>query len=356
MSEKKEDFKGKTFLVTGGGGFLGKAIVKALLARGADVRSLSRSTYDELADFGVVQFNHDLGSSASLPSEALCGVSGIFHTAAYVKMWGKYQDFRATNIEGTRKLIDSAQEAGVKRLVFTSSPSVIARGASLCGVNESIAYPDHYEAFYPETKAEAERLVLESDQDKLMTCSLRPHLIFGPGDTSLTKMVVAKGRSGSLRRIGSGNNLVDFSYIEDCTEAHLLAMTALEENPASRGRSFFISQGDPYPLWKWIDQVLEYHDVKRVSRSVPYQLARRLAVFMEFLSKTFPVLGEPRLTRFLVDEMYTDHYFDITAAQEILGYKPRYTVDEALIKTFEQSKDKQSYSNITSEFINTPVV
>lgn len=346
-------FQGKTFLVTGGGGFLGAALVKALLLRGAQVRSLSRSNYQELTELGVQQFSHDIGSSTPVPEEALEGVTGIFHTAAYVKMWGEYERFQATNIEGTRKLLAAARKASVGRFVFTSSPSVIASGHSLCGVDESTPYPEDYEAFYPETKAAAEQLVLREQQEEMATCSLRPHLIFGPGDTNLTETVLAKARSGALRRIGGGGNLVDFSFIEDCVEAHLLAMHALEANPESHGRAFFISQGDPYPLWQWIDKVLEYHSIPRVTRSVPYPLARGVATVCEFLSKVFPALGEPRFTRFLVDEMFTDHYFNISAAREVLGYKPRYTVEEALSRTFEVKDASQRDATNSAQQISS---
>ena len=129
---------------------------------------------------------------------------------------------------------------------------------------------------------------------------------------------------------------MDFSFIDDCVEAHILAMTALTTTPAARGRSYFISQEDPYPLWKWIDEVLEYHGLPPVKSSVSYSFALKIATVMEMAHRLLPFLGEPRLTRFLVQEMYTDHYFDISAAKELLGYKPKYTVAEGLQRTFSE--------------------
>ncbi|MCI5066129.1 NAD-dependent epimerase/dehydratase family protein [bacterium] len=343
----RQDSPGKCFLVTGGGGFLGKALVKRLILDGHRVKSLSRGRYEELDSLGVVTYQYDLGSEAPLPEGVLDGVEGVFHTAALVKMWGPRQAFVQTNIEGTRRLLDACRKAEVSRFVYTSSPSVIADGTDLNGVDESYPYPRHFEAFYPETKAAAEQIVLSASDQDLRCCSLRPHLIFGPGDTNLIPTVVQRARAGSLRRIGRGENLVDFSYIEDCVEAHICAMSALcQPSSPAAGRAYFVSQGDPYPLWRWIDTVLKHHSLPPVTRSIPYPVARSIAALLEFCSKTFPFLGEPRLTTFLVNEMYTSHYFDIGAARRDLGYVPRYTVEEALARTFSRASTSSSGTEV----------
>jgi nucleoside-diphosphate-sugar epimerase len=328
-------------LVTGGGGFVGKELSKFLLANGYQVRSLARNYYSELDKLGITQFQHDLGSTDSIPSEALKGVSIVFHTAALVKMWGAYQDFFKVNVLGTRKLLNAAKIAKVDRFIYTSSPSVIADGSNLCGINEDYPYPDkankHFTAFYPQTKAIAEQEVLAENTEDFFTCALRPHLIFGPGDTNLIPTVLEKAKSGSLKRIGRGANKADFTFIDDCVLAHLKAAEALKSNPAARGKAYFISQGEPYNLWLWIDKVLVANKLSPLpNRPVSYRLAMSLAGIFEFLAKTLPfVIKEPRLTRFLVSEMATDHYFDLSRAKDLLGFEPRYTIDQALKLTFK---------------------
>ena len=330
--------EGQTFIVTGGGGFVGKALIKALVDEGAKVRSVARSDYPSLRELGAETFQHDLSSDDRFPDGLLQDVSGVFHTAAHVKMWGKYEDFHRTNVLGTRKLLEAASSCGIKRFVYTSSPSVIANGADLQGVDESIPYPDHFEAFYPQTKAEAEQEVLLANCEDFFTCSLRPHLIYGPGDTNLIPTVMKRAKSKKLKRIGDGENIVDFTYIDDCVQAHIKAMVALTQNPDSRGLAYFISQGDPYPLWQWIDEVLAYNELPPIKSRVSFRTALRAASIFEAVTKMFPFLGEPRFTRFLVSEMATDHYFDISRAKKLLGYEPTVTVLEGLQRTFEQEE------------------
>ena len=222
-----------------------------------------------------------------------------------------------------------------RNLIFTSSPSVIANGKDLNGVDESISYPQHFEAFYPKTKSIAERLVISShNPGTFNTIALRPHLIFGPGDTNLLPTIIERAKSGKLKQIGDGSNLSDFTFIDDCVAAHLCALKALNVDPSVGGQSYFISQGDPMPLWGVINCVLEASGVSKITKRVPKTLAMLVAALSETLCRLVPALGEPVLTRFLVSEMATSHYFNINAARTKLGFSPRFTVQEALKITF----------------------
>jgi len=327
----------KTALVTGGGGFLGQALISALCARGLSVRSIGRGEYPQLRKLGVAHHRLDL----SLESEALVklceGVDVIFHTAAKVAMWGRPEDFYATNVLGTENLLKAAQVTGVERFVFTSSPSVIANGLDLKGVDEQQPYPAKYLAHYPQTKAQAEKLVLTAGKSgRIKTASLRPHLIFGPGDTNLVPTIVAKAKSGRLRIIGDGNNLSDFTYIADCVEAHLLAAVALGHNTAVSGEAFFISQSDPVPLWNFVNLVLRYHNFEPISSKFNPRLAYALATLSELRAKILN--QEPALTRFLVEEMSTSHFFNIDKAKNLLGFRPSCGVFAALEKTLSTER------------------
>ncbi|RLS76981.1 MAG: NAD-dependent epimerase/dehydratase family protein [Planctomycetota bacterium] len=323
-------------LVTGGGGFVGAALCRRLRDLGHDVTALGRRPYPALAAAGIRTVVHDLavtGAATGLTG-LLAGVECVFHTAAHVKMWGPREAFVRGNIGATESVIAACRAAGVARLVFTSSPSVVAAGHDLRGIDESQPSPSRSSALYPQTKAAAERAVLQAHGAGLRTIALRPHLIFGPGDTNLVPTILERARAGRLVQVGDGTNLVDLTFIDDCVAAHVRAAVALEENPGVGGRPYFISQGTPVPLWEWIGRVLALHDMPPVRRRIPAAMARVLATAAETVWWTLHLSSDPPLTRFLAEEMSTDHYFNINAARRELGYEPSCTVWEATERSF----------------------
>src|SRR4051794_17293862 len=242
-------------LVTGGGGFLGGAIVRRLAARGDAVRALSRGGYPGLRAMGVALVQGDLADPAAV-ARAAEGCAVVFHVAAKAGIWGPFAEYHRSNVAGTRNVIAACRACGVRRLVFTSSPSVVFDGRDMEGVDESVPYPRHYETAYPATKAEAERLVRAANGDDLATVALRPHLIWGPGDTNIVPRIIARAKSGRLRRIGRRVNLVDSTYIDDAAEAHLRAADRLVPGAPIAGRAYFLSQGEPWPLWELVNRIL----------------------------------------------------------------------------------------------------
>ena len=329
----------KRYLVTGGGGFVGKALCRELKRQGHNVLSLSRGSYPDLEASGIHTKQVDITSDVHSWGGLFEGIDGVFHTAAKVDMWGDYDSFHKTNVVGTRNIIAACHRAGVKRLVYTSSPSVIHTGSDLRNVDETIPYPKHFDAHYPQTKAQAEREILGADQHGVLhTIALRPHLIWGPNDTNLIPTILERARAGRLTRIGAGINKVDLTFINDCVHAHILAMKALENTPETvGGKVYFISQGDPVNMWEWIDEVLAAHGLPPVKKSLSTKVAYPLASVMEFGAKAFALVGikvTPLLTRFLVSEMSTDHYFNIIRAKKDLGYFPSCSIADAMKKTF----------------------
>lgn len=323
-------------VVTGGGGFVGSALCRRLRSLGHDVIALGRRAYPELTAAGIGTVVQDLAvpGAATALTKLLAGVDCVFHTAAHVKMWGPRESFLRGNIAATEAVLDACRTAGVQRLVFTSSPSVVASGHDLRGVDESQPYPSHYTAFYPETKAAAERAVLAAHGASLRTAALRPHLIFGPGDTNLVPTILQRARAGRLVQVGDGKNLVDLTFVDDCVSAHLLAAEALAARPDVGGRAYFVSQGTPVRLWEWIGRVLSLHGVAPVRRRLSARMARGLAEVAETIWRTCGLSSDPPLTRFLAEEMSTDHYFDITAARRDLGFVPSCDVWEATERSF----------------------
>ena len=323
-------------LVTGGGGFVGSALCRRLRTLGHDVTALGRRPCEGLEAEGFRTVIQDLTApdAATGLARLFAGVDCVFHTAAHVKMWGPRETFVRGNITATQNVITACQAAGVAKLVFTSSPSVIATDHDLRGIDESQPYPAHYTAIYPETKAAAERAILAAHCPDLQTIALRPHLIFGPGDTNLVPTILKRARAGRLTQVGDGTNLVDLTFIDDCVAAHLLAAAALDERPTAGGRAYFLSQGTPVPLWEWIGRVLTLHDLPPVRRRISAGTAQRLATFAEWVWKFCGLTSDPPLTRFLAEEMATDHYFDIGAARRELGYSPSCSVWEATERSF----------------------
>lgn len=322
-------------VVTGGGGFVGRFLIQRLLKEGYAVASIARSDYPILREWGVETHQVDLSSPEAQLGKIFRHTDVVFHVAAKVDMWGAYDDFYRANVLATERIIAACHEQQVPSLVYTSSPSVVAGGEDLCGVNEDYPYPQKYLAHYPATKALAERAVLAANgQRGLRTLALRPHLIWGPDDVNLIPTVIERARAGKLIRIGNGENLSDFTYIDDCVDAHICALCALVENPESAGKAYFISQGTPVKLWWWVDQILMKAGIPAVSRSIPRPMAESVAWLLESFARLTRSSSEPLLTRFLVKEMATSHYFDISRARRLLGYNPTLSTAQRL-ETFE---------------------
>jgi nucleoside-diphosphate-sugar epimerase len=316
-------------LVTGGGGFLGGAIVRLLVARGDRVRSLARGHYPSLAALGVEQAQGDIADPTAV-GKAAKGCDIIFHVAAKAGLIGPYRDYHRANVTGTENVLAACRARDVRKLVYTSSPSVVFAGRDMEGVDESLPYPSHYHAHYPATKAQAERLVLQANGPTLATVALRPHLIWGPGDNHLVPRILARGRAGKLRRIGSANKLIDSTYIDNAAEAHVLAGDRLSPSAAVAGRAYFISNGEPVPVWDLINRILAAGGVRPVTRRVPFALAYTVGFLLE---KSYALLrrsAEPPMTRFLARELTTAHWFNIEAARRDLGYAPRVSLAEGL--------------------------
>ena len=316
-------------LVTGGGGFLGSAIVRQLLARGDEVVSFSRGEHPHLTALGVEQRRGDLSDLNALV-EAAKGCDIAFHVAAKAGVWGSFDEYHLANVAGTENVISACRILSITRLVYTGSPSVVFDGSDVEGGDESLPYPAHFEAHYPHTKALAEKAVLAANSRTLATVSLRPHLIWGPGDNHLVPRIVAKARSGKLRRIGERPCLVDTVYVENAAEAHLNAADRLAPGSPPAGKAYFISNGEPLPLWEMVNRILAAAGLPPVTRSISPLLAYAAGTICESLWRSLRLTGEPPMTRFVAKELATAHWFDISAAKNDLGYRPRISIDQGL--------------------------
>lgn len=326
-------------LVTGGAGFLGGAIVKRLRVAGVAVRSVQRSAAPALVAAGVDVVCGDLADPA-VAEKAVAGCDAIFHVAAKAGIWGERADFVAANVTATANLLAAARSAGIRLFVFTSTPSVVFNGQPLAGVDESQPLGTRFPAAYPETKAEAERLVRAAhDPAGLRTVALRPHLIWGVGDPHLVPRIVARARTGRLRIVGDGTNRVDVTHVENAAAGHLAALEALRMGRAG-GQAYFLSDGAPVGLWDWINDLLRRCGVAPVTRRVPVRAAWLAGAVAEGLWRLGRRPGEPPMTRFVALELAKDHWFDISAARRDLGYSPQVDQEaalEAVASTFRRT-------------------
>ncbi len=344
-----------SILVTGGTGFLGRRLVERLLDAGHPVAVLGRTPAPDLARRGV-RFVRASLDDASAVSAACAGIDTVFHVAAKVGVWGRYEDFYRTNVLGTRAILAGCQKHGVPRLVYTSTPSVVYNGRDLAGADESLPLTTACPSPYPLTKAIAEREVLAAHSASLCTIALRPHLIWGVGDPHLVPRVLARARAGRLRIIGAGHNCVDMVHVANAVDAHLLAAQSLtsetqafchplddkipkpsmvdekvchlmDDKGARRqpagGRAFFITNGEPVRLWEWINDLLRALGEPPVTRHLSLRVATTVGAMCETLWRALPLRGDPPMTRFIAAELAKDHWFDLTAARRDLGYVPR---------------------------------
>lgn len=309
--------------VTGGGGFLGQAIVKQLRARGDQVISYSRQAYPELEALGVEHRQGDLNQPKRLIA-AMKDCEAVIHVAAKAGIWGRPEDFYQVNVLGTENVLAACQYLEIPRLVYTSSPSVVHPGdQGVEGADESLPYPEHYLADYPRTKAIAEKMALAAKSSKLGTVSLRPHLIWGPGDPHFVPRLVSRARSGRLKLIGKNDPLVDTVYVDNAAQAHLLALDRLSPQADISGKAYFITQGEPIPVSQFINNIVESAGLPPITRHIPAGLALLVGGLLESAYRSFHLPGEPMMTRFLAHQLSTPHWFDISAARRDLGYLPQ---------------------------------
>mgnify|MGYP001081091175 FL=1 len=326
-------------LVTGGGGFLGSGIAKSLHEKQHDVTVVGRHHYSHLPK-GIKLFQGDIRDFDFL-RKIIVGMDAVFHTAAFPGIWGRAEDFYSINVDGTHNVIKACLINGVRKLIFTSSPSVVYGSSSLEGVDETVPYPENYLSEYPRTKAIAEKLVIEANGLNLATVSIRPHLIWGPGDPHLVPRLLAKADKGRLVRVGQGENRVDIIYIDNAVYAHLKACDALGIGKPSAGKVYFVSDGEPVNLWEWINEVLKKTSRPPVTRSISYRTASRLGYFLEKIYNWGNIKKEPPMTRFLASQLATSHYFDISLAKKDFGYGPVVNPEEGMNRLIQSLSNPQ---------------
>ena len=316
-------------LVTGGGGFLGGALVKALVKQGHSVVSLQRGHYPELEQAGVSVYQGDItDTDTMIKASRDCEV--VFHVAGLTGVWGAYQNYYHINVTGTESVLNACHTNNITRLVYTSSPSVVFDGKDEENVDESMPYPEDYFNHYQRTKSTAEQMVLAANSERLATVALRPHLIWGPGDPHLVGRIVQRARKGRLRLVRNSTKLVDTTYIDNAADAHICAAERLAIGSRCAGKAYFISNGEPKTMSDIINGILAAVGMPGIDKSISAESLYTIGMISEWIYTIFKIQNEPMMTRFIAKQLSCAHWYNIDAARHDLGYIPKISISEGL--------------------------
>ena len=324
----------KKVLVTGGGGFVGTALVRQLMAKGSSVSVAGRNRYEHIERLGASSLVGDI-SDPSFTAHLCRGMDTVFHVAAKAGIWGPWQEYKSINIDGTSNIVESCKRNEVGCLVYTSNPSVVFAGAGIVNGDETLPYADKFLCSYAKSKATAERTVLASSGERLRTCAIRPHLIWGPGDPHLIPRLIDRGRSGKLKIIGNGANIVDITYVDNVAHAHILAAESLHRSSRFSGQAYFIGQESPVNLWDWINELYRDLGIETLAAKVPFRAAYLAGWLLELLHRLPVVRSEPQMTRFLAMQLAHSHCFSHKKAEQEIGYTPIVSLEEGKKRLLE---------------------
>ena len=313
-------------LVTGTGSLLLGGVASELLRRGDEVVCLQRRPAAFMGHQNAHEVLADICNSDAVALAAK-GCDAIIHGAARVGVVGSQKEFYDTNVLGTENILRAAEQQSISRLVFVSTPSVAHTGASLVGAPAGRAEIGRSRSYYAESKAIAERTVLNARNSQLAVVAIRPHLVWGPGDTQLVGRIVERAKSGRLAVVGTGNALVDSTYIDNAISAHIAALDALHIGSACDGKAYVVSNGEPRTVNELMRSMCESAGVPFEPRHLSLTLGIRLGALVERL---WPLMqsSEPPITRFIAEQLGTAHWFDQRVVHNDLKWAPSVTLDE----------------------------
>ncbi|GAA3593193.1 NAD-dependent epimerase/dehydratase family protein [Kineosporia mesophila] len=311
-------------LVTGAGGMLGGGVARKLAERGDDVTVLQRRPSSLAGVAGIQEINGDITDSSTL-LRAVEGMDAVVHLAAKVNVIGPWAEYEAVNVDGVRHLVAAMQRAGASRLVHVSSPSVAHGGVALIGDGAGPADPEHARGNYARSKAAGELIALAADSSALAVVAVRPHLVWGPGDTQLVGRIVQRAREGRLPLIGSGAALIDTTYVDNAVDA---TVAALDRIDVAHGRALVVTNGEPRPVADLFARLCDAAGVPAPTRRIPFPVAWAAGAAVEGVWALGRRRDDPPLTRFLAEQLATAHWFDQSTTRATLGWTPAVSLEE----------------------------
>eukprot|EP00871_Galdieria_phlegrea_P004935 jgi/Galph1/5442/GphlegSOOS_G4067.1 len=331
-----------TCVIVGGSGFLGRALVERLLTSRKwltiivfDIKSLPKSLSSK-----VKMVTGDIRRQDDLVA-AFKGAELVFHcaTAAPSAENAKNKESMfAINVEGTKNVIAACKICHIKYLVYTSSASVVFCGQDLDGIDEMIPLPDHHVDYYTETKALAEKAIVQANSSTLQTCCIRPSGIFGENDPLFVPSLINNAKNGRMKfYIGNGKNMMDWTFVDNVAYALELAADALSKNSNIGGQVYFITNDDPRPFWGFLGTVLEGLGYERPKKHLPFLLVYIIAwMFLWFSRLLSPFVQlESDFTPFRILLSVRNRRVSCEKAKREIGYKPIVSVDEGLERTIK---------------------
>jgi len=320
----------KKVLITGGGGFVGSALAKRLVSMGVSVVVLGRNIYPALDNPLIEQLQGDIRDYDALLS-ASRGCDTAFHVAAKAGVWGSREEYFSINCDGTENILEACRRNAVSSFIYTSTPSVVFNATDIENGDETLPYSEKPLCHYAHSKIIAEKMVLAANSEQLKIVALRPHLIWGPGDTQLIPRLVQRGAKGLIKQVGNGGNLVDIVYIDNVVDAHILAAQSLESDmPTAAGKAYFISQREPVNLWQWINGLFLRLGIPAVDKTISFPKAYCAGMTLECIYRVLQIKSEPLMTRFVAQQLAKSHWFSIAAARRDLGYSPKISTAEGM--------------------------
>lgn len=309
-------------LVTGASGMLGRSVAELLLERGHEVTTFQRRP----SGLECRDVSGDIADAEALHAAA-AGNDGIVHLAAKVSPTGTAAEFHGINVDGTANVVAAARRSGIGRLVHVSSPSVAHGGRAEVGAAALPPSPETARNEYSRSKALGERLAIGADGDELRVVAIRPHLVWGPGDTQLVGRIVARARQGRLPLIGNGAALVDSTYVDNAASAIVAALDRVE---LLGGRALVVTNGEPRTIAELLSSLCVAAGVEPPWRHLPLPVARTLGRGVDAVWARFRLERDPPMTRFLAEQLAMAHWFDQRSTRELLQWEPEVSLDEGL--------------------------
>jgi nucleoside-diphosphate-sugar epimerase len=262
----------------------------------------------------------------------VAGADCVWHNAAAVGPFHPRDLYFKVNYEGTLVVIRACKEAGVKKIVMSSSPSTRFDGSDVDGLSEAQLPPlpqPRYLQTYAETKAMGEKALTDACCPELMTCAVAPHQVYGPRDNLFLPNLLEAAGSGRLRVFGKGLNRICFTYVDNYAHGLIIAERALVPGGKALGQFYIVTDGATHPFaegyllfWDILEEASLHMGFSSIKNrvSLPMWLLWLLASVCEAITWLLGITL--KLSYFNVKMLTMHRWFTINKAEEDLGYKP----------------------------------
>jgi len=309
--------------VTGASGFVGGAITSHLKDK-HQILAMARSpaSQEKVQSLGAEAVACDL---FSITAEHLAQVDIVIHAAARAEEWGSFEEFYQANVVGTQNMFLAAKAAGVKRFIFVGTEAALFKGQNMLDIDESYPYALDSPYPYSQTKAMAEKLVLEANSESFETLSLRPRMVWGPNDQSILPAILEMLNKGAFVWVDHGRALSSSTYIGNFVHAIELAL-----DKGVPGQAYFITDKEISSIKTFFTKLVNTSGVAMPDKSMPSWLVRSAAYAVDNIWKGFRLKTQPPISRMAAGMMSSSCTLSTKKAQKDLGYAPLFSVDEGL--------------------------